>query len=365
LRRSAWLPTVLSLIAIALLCPAPALADPRPLNPWIAAFGIPQSQASAIASGVVDAGTKPSAGAVVVLSALPPGGGDPVPLTQTTTDAAGKWSIGAAAAQLAAHANAAGITNYSVQSFDATGSSIRYFATVPGAASTTGITLNSTDSPIQTTRAPQIQDNGPIVTCHDTLVAEYTPWALIGYTADEAYNAAEHFTFSTGARSTFGVGVSTGTGWTFGGSKTISSDLSVTFPVGHGVQYTNFYGSVVYDKVQDVCKMGNQQVTTDSLEPNGFAGGFISHPAARIAMGYCQVLFKGAVVTKKSESGYQAHAGVSTSGIIGIDLEAETDYSSSVTIDYQSVFVSHPWCGLSDYPGKDSRLQTIHSTVIS
>jgi hypothetical protein len=189
----------------------------------------------------------------------------------------------------------------------------------------------------------------------------------LAYLADEAPGTAEHLTFTAGASSNFGVGVGVqgAAGWSLGGTASHSSAVSMNFPAIHNVQHMNYYGTVVSTKVRQKCG-GRAFSNQVFLEQSALTGGFSQAPAPRIGMGYCEGILKNSTVTKQKTAAYNNTAGISTGGIIGINLSAQTGYSTDTSIDYAFHAQGHPWCGYGALLALgNSKLQTIHAGVFN
>ncbi|MCW2522150.1 MAG: hypothetical protein JWO63_485 [Frankiales bacterium] len=379
-------------------------ADAAITTAWASTFSaVPLAKGTPLASGVLTAKGKPSAGATVILWANPDPAKQPVAISRTTTDSAGKWAVSVpAGTDLSADVDPrSGTANFFVESFDNVGSSVFFLpaqtstslaaarsvlanavsagsarangravtlATDPTVSS--GVKLNSDQSPLQIDpnyKSSTLANSVSPQSCVGTLLGTYPhiqTW--LAYLGDEAPGTAEHLIFGSGTTSTLGVGVQGSNGWSVSGTSSHSTSLSVNFPAIHNVEHVNYFGTVTVTKVRQKCggKAFSNQVF---LETSALTGGFSYKPAAYIPMGQCENVQKNITVNKHDTRAYTSQAGVSTAGIIGINLTASTGYSTDFSIDYAFHAQGHPWCGLTAPPGlgysSKSSLQTIHPGV--
>lgn len=366
---------------------------------WATTFAsVPTVKGTPLASGVLTAKGKPSAGATVVLWTNPDGAKQPVAVSRTTTDSAGKWSVSIpAGTDLSAIVDPrAGTANFFVESFDSVGSSVFFLpaqtspsltaarsvlATAVSAGTarangkavalstdptvSTGIKLHSDQSPLQVDpnyKSSPLANSVSPLGCSSTVLATYDHVKVwLAYLADEASGTAEHLIFQAGATSNFGVGVQGANGgWALGGTASHSSSVSVNFPATHNVQYMNYYGTVQSKKVRQKCG-GRAFSNQVYLAQSALTGGFSYTAAPRIAMGNCEIIPANTTLTKQKTAAYTNSSGISTAGLIGINLSAQTGYSTDTAIDYANHGHARPWCGLSAAPALgNSKLQTLH-----
>ncbi len=157
-------------------------------------------------------------------------------------------------------------------------------------------------------------------------------------------------TYSRGATSTLGVGVSSS--GAFGsykasGTATASSTAEEGYPSSTGRQhdYTNF-------------DYGKYAVTCDGIpisytvRVRYFSGGAWTYaPTSSPTATYCVYQEKGSHFTISSTSAYSYASGADTSGAIGIDLSSQTGYSSTAKISF-SFNSNSNLCGTNAKPGQ-------------
>ena len=390
-----------SVLAVLLPVGSDAASAATVASSWAQGFASLPAVPGSLASGVLTNSGAPSPGATIVLFGQPvQPDGSAVALSRSVTDDDGSWSIGAPPeADLSAFTDPlSGVANFFVQAFGGTGSTMYYFSaqstaapsaatklaaagtsTVRGTqraltvdpAATRSIRLDSShgaytrvSTPAPT--APQ-KSGGPVTVCGDKVLGTYDNLkTFIGYSADEAANtSAVHLTFSRGASSSLGVGISAGGAFSASGTGSITSSITASFPATHNVAYVNYYAYATYKWVRHTCVTGSVASSYESFRPAYYDGGFTYESAPRIAMGHCTGVSARTTVTKSTTRAYQVSGGVNAGSVIGINLSAQTGYSTQVSIDYYTGDYGHPWCGLSAMPdgNNTSRLQTLHPGV--
>jgi hypothetical protein len=365
---------------------------------WAASWAyLPAGSGVALASGMLtEGGAAAPAGATVVLFAEPQdltgASFSDVPLSRTTTDAAGKWSAFVpAGTDLTAYTDkASGKVNFAIRTFDAAGSDSYFLSadTTPslatfraiypdaqaaGTAVVGGVTKQLATDPAESTgiaaeslatTAPSAQPSVVASSCSNfPLTTYHNRKTIIGATFDQANGTAVHFTFTAGSSSSLGVGVSsTNKAGTFkaSGTQSKSSTVTANFPATHNIAYRNYYAYTAYTNYRVTCVGKGFATNSYATRPIGFDGGFATTAAPAKAMGKCTLVPAGTTVTKETSRAYTIGGGVDMSTVIGINLSAQTGYSTQTKIDFAMGAHQHPWCGLADYPGGSPQLMTIH-----
>lgn len=170
-----------------------------------------------------------------------------------------------------------------------------------------------------------------------------------GYTFS---GAKASLTYKNGADSTLGVAVSgTGKSGSFSADGSASSSSSQTesetpHSGAGGVKWTTEF---VYDKYGYTCS-GSGSYSSYQARPRRFIGGanYISSTAPS-SLPYCVYHSKGSATTIESSTAYKFGTGVGISGDIGINLTAQTGFTTDTTLTY-SFYANGHLCGTNDYP---------------
>jgi hypothetical protein len=367
-----------SVLGIATLIPATA-TEARPTTAdWLG--GVPDSadlSSEAVVSGHVRDGRGRPAGGRAVLVAFPPQEvmsaakvGDSVrlrPIGKAPIDSTGAYVLRVDPAirlrDFASKsrvvdlevlvAGPAGSTSHAFsRKLDAGGGIAPEVAPIHGSrsrtiASTIDLTVEQTPTPIGSDRTRRLA--APPIYCTSTLKQLYTPvWVLVA----ELYpgpHATVDFTYSAGAQSTLGVGVSvSGSAGSFsqGGKITVGSSGSVNFATvpqnQRRVQQTQWR----YAKWDLSCPTAPHY----EARPHSWVGGSTYYtPASTPSAPYCTPYLAGDRPSIDQHKAIEWSNGVRISGIIGVDLSTTTGFTTKAAQQW-TFLSSGRLCGTNDYP---------------
>ena len=196
-------------------------------------------------------------------------------------------------------------------------------------------------------------------------------WTIVGATYSNMKAVQMLYTYERGQGTILGVAFSPVMPWgvpdpganplgvTFTQTSTVAWNSSITEPYnGHsGVRNDQYSTRFIYGEFITTC-------AGITVQPVNFAGGNrdVRVHAFYSANKYCSpqgpVPNQPVVITNSKATNYSA--GVSISGLIGINLSAETDHDSSSTLQY--TFPKGGWlCGTTGYPGGTASNNTIYA----
>jgi hypothetical protein len=183
----------------------------------------------------------------------------------------------------------------------------------------------------------------PAIGCSLQKLATYGPqWTVVGETYTHPGSTAK-FTYTAGASSTLGIGVSSGGAFAASGSTTVTSSATVGFPTTPVNSARQWRTQFRYDKFTDLC--GHVYA-----RPTAFLGGAGVVYAVTIGATYCVSQIAGSSFTKSSSTSTTLSTGVDSSSDIGIDLSARTGFTTTAKVVY-TFTSSGKMCGTSGYPG--------------
>lgn len=192
--------------------------------------------------------------------------------------------------------------------------------------------------------------------CASVVMATYAPvWNLVGQIYIATSGATGSFTYSNGAISELGVGVSNngnyGT-WTSNGTSTQASNSTIIFPtVGANsyrlldtqFQYSKFFVSCVYTP-------GTYVDSWWEMRSTSWVGGTRTRTlTAAPSATYCTTYAAGSAFIKDNTSSITWTNGVETGGLIGIGLSTKTGYSKQASVRYDFT-ANRSLCGTGGYP---------------
>ena len=369
---------------------------------------LPASVGNNLFHGTVRAAGKSSSGATVVLFGVPnPTSSAPEaaeqPLVRTTSDTTGAWGLSVPAGlDLAPYADN-GVANFEIVSFDGHGSDV-YFSSatsktvaakaalssaglIAGRLGKKNVGLTPVDSTAIALDSDRIPDrpgaglspqnlaapaDGPIsIGCTNSDYKSY-PNTAVQVAATYSDGKGDYFrlTYTKGANSSLGVATSEG-GEAFKQSGTTSKSSSSTqgFPTVKNVANRAYFTYFTYRRYKQHCveKQRGQvidQWTNTIFAPYTYDGGDKVSKVATIKAGQCIPEVKGGHFDLGRTKATTFSVGVKSSGPIGIDLSADTGYSTNTDIDAEFPGTGHPLCGLKGKPGNSPGLLQIHSTVV-
>jgi hypothetical protein len=200
-------------------------------------------------------------------------------------------------------------------------------------------------------------DAGVAKACHGTLVKKLgAHWVIAGQTYSATTGVKHTFSYSKGADSSLGVGVSaSGASGSFTGSGTTSKSSSITMEYpsygnNRGVYYKTEYS---YGKYLMACQSpGRGTPVTHHYEvrARGYYGGAKATTAYIPTAKHCAYQQNGTKFTRTTSHAITWTDGASLADVIGIDLSASTGYSSNATVVY-TFNANRYLCGTGGAPG--------------
>lgn len=167
------------------------------------------------------------------------------------------------------------------------------------------------------------------------------------------------FTYSHGQSSSLGVGFSASAPTSGFGAQGVMSQSNnglykMDFPVQPGDQNSFYYTSFTYTTYA-LCH-GEAGYQT---QPTEFAGGsWISHPLPSPVANYCQPQVPGMEVSTNNAQAVNLSGGVNIVKWIGINLSAQTGYSTSAQVTFHFYWPGD-LCGTNNYPPEAAQLVAI------
>lgn len=193
--------------------------------------------------------------------------------------------------------------------------------------------------------------------CAFTLTQKLSPsWVVVGGTFSSTSGVSDTMTYTHGATSTMGVGLDVngyGTDWKASGTDSKSSTSTVTFPTQTGAVSHFHRTQWQYAKWTSNCGPnatplgGHGEV---EVRPYTYVAGAQEVSTSARTLNYCTTFPADSGFTLSSTSATTWTDGVSISNYIGINLSAESGYSSTVETHYH-FSVAHHLCGYVNYPG--------------
>ncbi|WP_262064512.1 DNRLRE domain-containing protein [Streptomyces sp. STR69] len=214
-------------------------------------------------------------------------------------------------------------------------------------------------------------DAGVAKGCNGTLVKGLgAKWVIAGQTYSATTGVKHTFSYSKGADSSLGVGVSaSGTygSFTSSGSVSKSSSITMEYPAygnNRGVYYKTEYS---YGKYLVACQSpGRGTPVTHHYEvrARGYYGGAKTSTAYIPTAKHCAYQQKDTKFTRTTSHAITWSDGASVADVIGIDLSAETGYSSDATVEY--TFNANRYiCGTGGAPGGSHPYNFVATTTKS
>lgn len=160
------------------------------------------------------------------------------------------------------------------------------------------------------------------------------------------------FIHSTGATSTFGVGISvTGAYGTFSSSGTTSASSTNTTGFSAFSDATGRAMKTKFTFGKYRCWYGGVVIYYRyTVYPTGFAGGTYYQTVSNPTANYCVTQSAGSFYNKEGTTAVSWSNGISLKSAIGIDLSSRTGYSTSAKLNY-SFSSQRRICGQTAYPG--------------
>lgn len=200
--------------------------------------------------------------------------------------------------------------------------------------------------------------------CYVTSEKVYSPrTTLVGQHGSSSSYATGDFTYTSGATSTLGVGVSSsGSYGSFksSGTNSKSSTGSQGYAARAGKGYWGYRTLFKVSKFRYYCAYpGAAGVSFYETRSTGWASGATTAiwgssqlPSAT----KCTPQEAGADFTKSTSTAITWSNGLDTSGVIGLDLSARTGYETDAKIFFDFPTVDQRLCGTADYPGGTPRV---------
>ncbi|MEV0186651.1 hypothetical protein AB0I54_46850 [Streptomyces sp. NPDC050625] len=232
------------------------------------------------------------------------------------------------------------------------------------AADSTAVTDETDATPVSVADSPGSADPddtgadydaGVTKGCSAQLVKNLGPkWVIVGQTYSATTGVSHTLSYSKSASSTLGVGISgTGTYGTFEASGTNSKSSTVTndypsYGNHHGVYYKTEFSDGKYHVICANGKYNNEDYC--EVRAKGYYGGEKVTTARIPKATHCAQYLKGGKFTRTTSKAIMWTDGASTADAIGLNLSAETGYSTDTTVVY-SFSATRYMCGTGGPPG--------------
>ena len=199
--------------------------------------------------------------------------------------------------------------------------------------------------------------------CSSTLETLYSPsWAVVG----EAHNhsaSSTVFTYTQGASSTLGVGISSSGAYgsfSASGSSTKSASATVGFPTVNANTHRYFKTQFRYGRYRVLCVDYSTGWPTTWYEARvkDWIGGQSLTNATEPSATYCTSYLAGGYFERTTGSAVNWTNGLQISGSIGINLSAKTGYSTTAKTRY-NFSANGSLCGTNNYPTSSLRMKAI------
>ncbi|MGW3289983.1 DNRLRE domain-containing protein [Streptomyces sp. NPDC001002] len=181
-------------------------------------------------------------------------------------------------------------------------------------------------------------------------------WVIAGQTYSATTGVKHTFSYSRGADSSLGVGVSaTGAYGSFTGSGTISKSSSITMDYPEYGNHRGVYYKTEFSwgKYLMTCSMGGRGAPVSQhyeARARGYYGGAKTSTAYIPTAKHCAYQQKGTKFTRTTSHAITWSDGADLANVIGISLSTETGYSSDATVAY-SFDANRYLCGTGGAPG--------------
>jgi hypothetical protein len=257
-------------------------------------------------------------------------------LGEAITDNSGGYAIAASTAP-------ADGTNLQVESADAS-----YFYTCDGSGATQTTNLQMPpDAPSSLTKPSTPSYCGPVEYIHG-----YSPQTTnVGATFSRVDDVAMHFEYSNSQQSLLGVGFSSSGDWgssKWDGTNSSSSTSSESYAWAHDVSGRIYQTQFIYHEFRQLCSPDSRHYWAKSVPYAGGATTLGSQTPLNATR--CVTQQAGSSFTKDSSSAWTFGGGVGTYPAIGVDLSAETGYSTRAVLKYH-FSQARRLCGKSAFPG--------------
>jgi hypothetical protein len=280
-------------------------------------------------------------------------------IARATTDAAGRFTIHLPSAKRALlHGlRPDGIGNIHVMAFYP-GEIANWFAPVQengGDIATSNMVLQRL--PAET--APESGDLRPLASSDGCLVDTSTEKSnikmIVGYKSntkagDISYSA---YTYTDEANETTGVGVSVtdqSAGFSVQGTTSQTSGLTISYPTIKGKSSNYFDAWTTWDRQKLTCLFGRQKPYTEWLFVFDSVNAGAGTPGAPVvAAGHCTRAAGGSTYTYYSTTQETWTGGVTTSGVIGINLSSQDGWSHNAQLTY-AMKANGAICGTTNVP---------------
>jgi hypothetical protein len=164
-----------------------------------------------------------------------------------------------------------------------------------------------------------------------------------------------------------GVGVSaSGKKGTFKVSGTVSQSINDVddFASAKGAQNRSYYTQFDWRRYRHICNAGGRVRTISvSARAGVWDGGAGHRESSTIKAGYCVIQEAGSSFIQRSTKASRLSTAVSTSAVLGINLSAQTGYSTTAELVYRMHSKGHPVCGEHGKPATTPGRLQVHSSV--
>ena len=208
--------------------------------------------------------------------------------------------------------------------------------------------------------------SGAVSPCNPFQVQDYgSTQSVVGASYSSGGGLTIKFTYGKGASSSLGVGVSSTEvgGFSASGTKSVSTSGTETFPIASGVVNRAYSTDFDFREYEIAC-YGS---TSFSAQPVSWYGGTVVTSSTQPSAGHCVPQLAGSTFNADTTKASTFSAGVSIASKIGINLSADTGYTTTAGLFFSFVSQGHPLCGVNGFPGSTNPapgLLTVHPTIL-
>ncbi len=182
----------------------------------------------------------------------------------------------------------------------------------------------------------------------------------VGESFSDASSVRATFTYGQGQSSSLGAAISYGGAFTASGSTSVSKGAGSGFGPVTGAVNRAYRTNFDYRRYYTLC---NTSPSYSTVKATAWYGGATAVSISDVAMGKCVGYGVNGHYWISSSSATRLSGAASLAGAIGINLSAQTGWSSSARLDYYMNATGHPVCGKDGYPGSSPGLVQVHSSV--
>ena len=213
-------------------------------------------------------------------------------------------------------------------------------------------------APSATTSSSRANPMDNPTTCSSRILNKYNPrWSTVGATWSKTGSVDSTFVYSRGSSSSLGVGVSAvGRSGSFSasGTNSVTTTYSTTFPTQSANKKTWMRSEFLTGRYVTTCtqQLPHRTWNTSYFKAYAWAGGALTVPTSYVPTSRdCAYYGQGATYRSDQTKASAASVGFSVADIIGINLSAQTGWSTETKLSVAWNHGSGYACGSTGYPG--------------